>query len=1127
MDDKKYEKEEQKRKKKKKRKKLIAKAISPIITIILIAACLIAIIQGILDVIVGVVEKIMDFVTNPTAVTEKIYKWTSNSASYIFNTGNYQGPNPSGFTIILDEDTVKSIKEEITSQSIGCEEAGLTDVVIKKMILVNYMTSTTVDTEIGLPMSEDEMKEVMEKDKPNKIANGYYSKGIFMYWQGDGKGHGESGKWYVSVQGIILFIDEEGTKINPYDNSPWANDSSNSDFKEIAKAYEKDYEDGKDNTAAAVRETMENAYTVKTIGQIQMNKVRTSNIETVYSYNNEEVIKETKERQYKVEEETIDYSQYISQYVMPMDFLVSLLEITGSNNFVEAVSNLVGNERIEIVISADKVLTQDQDTTTYKDNITVKGKQLVEDKVTTQKKNNGQTVTTTNTASNDQEVSVTKTIESSKDYNVKKEVTTKTEETNYGISIKAALTWYCKVEYDVNSDVKMSYTTEDKDKNEVTDDVTYSSSEMDLKVLDDYLKDAESKRIWVDQKDKNESTNYNELNEKSVKELPDNTKNIDDKLKAIILSKVCYDNDEKKSFFSQENLAKENKKDNNKDEETKKDKDIIKEEKETKYYAARVTNMIESESNIKNSKIKVRLEKITSGSTSVKNYEDYTDRFLGLLKNDTGTYVEGANFNPSGKKVVYEDVYKSNAVVGDLLVNGADALFQFMESTTSYNKNLENVMKYILYRYSGNYYGVTDFKTVIDFLNGSTFSSLGGDSSIECLIKMMASYEGTNTTKDGKKYLILDGYNNDGFHSISTAYGLMFYAKGYNGFEYSKSFNNAFKDSNINTTLEKRLGGLIQSNGEVDATGVSSEFPYYFPEKYAIETEVVEQAMRYILSDKSSAVKKILEDYNKENNKNVVLTQEQINAIIDADWQYANFDPQQFIEEYGKIYNKNGIKTEDLEGLRNKFSAFYDTTYGNRTSNRWKLFKEGVYTLKDGTVLTPSSESGEGVANVAMELVELTKMGGKEETAYEGRRSSKGYSSNIYVCASFVSEALYRATGFTEWSDAVGNLGRNLNKSPDFELVYYKTWSQEEFSGNVNADKKVSDIIQPGDVVGVSKTAGFFDHVVIYIGNDQYAHHGGGSGASNYPNIGSGFFSKYNGNFISGYGIKYIFRAKK
>lgn len=1116
------------KKKKKQNAMIIGTALSPIITVLLIAACLIAIIQGILDIIVGVVEDIMSFVTNPVATVEKIYKWTSNSASYIFNTGNYNGPNPSGFTIILDEETVKNIQEQITAQSIGCKEAGLTDIVIKKMILVNYMTSTTEDTEIGLPMSEEEMKEVMEKDKPSQIAikdkNIIMKKGIFMYWQGDGNGHGESGKWYVSVQGIINFVDENGTKINPYNNSPWSDDSSNSDFKEIAKAYEKVYEDGKDQYAAAIRDTMEHAYTVKTIGQIQMNKVKTSSIETVYSYNDEEVIKEKKEHQYKVEEETLDYSQYISQYVMPMDFLVSLLEITGSNDFVEAVSNLVGNQRIEIVISADTVLTQDQDTTTYKDNITVKGKQLVEDNVTTQKKNNGQTVTTTNKSTKDQEVFITKKVEDSTDYNVKKEVTTKTEDISYGISIKSALTWYCKVEYDVNSDIKMSYTTEDKDKNEVTDNVTYSSSEVDLKVLDEYLKDAESKRIWVDQKDKNESTNYNELNEKGVKELPNNTKNIDDKLKAIILSKVCYDNDEKKSFFSQENLAKENKKDN-KDEETKKDKDIIKEEKETKYYAARVTNMLESESNIKNSKIKVRLEKITSGSTSVKNYEDYTDRFLGLLKNDTGTYVEGANFNPNGKKVIYEDVYKSNAVVGDLLVNGADALFQFMESTTSYNKNLENVMKYILYRYSGIDYGVTDFKAVLDFLNNSTFSNIGGDSSIECLIKMMSSYEGTNTTKDGKKYLILDGINNDGFHSISTAYGLMFYAKGYTGFEYSKSFNNAFKDCNINTTLEKKLGGLIQSNGEVDATGVSSE--YYFPEKYAIEIEVVEKAMRYILSDKSSAIKKILEDYNKNNHKNIVLTQEQINAIIDAGWQYANFNPEQFIEEYGKIYNKNGIKTEDLEELKNKFSAFYDTTYGNRTSNRWKLFKEGVYTLKDGTVLTPSTGSGEGVANVAMELVELTKMGGKEETVYEGKRSSEGYYSDSYVCASFVSEALYRATGFTGWSDGVGNLGRNLNKSSDFELVYYKTWSQEEFSGNVNADKKVSDIIQPGDVVGVSETAGYFDHVVIYIGNDQYAHHGSGSGALNYPNIDSGFFSKYNGNFISGYGIKYIFRAKK
>ena len=78
------------------------------------------------------------------------------------------------------------------------------------------------------------------------------------------------------------------------------------------------------------------------------------------------------------------------------------------------------------------------------------------------------------------------------------------------------------------------------------------------------------------------------------------------------------------------------------------------------------------------------------------------------------------------------------------------------------------------------------------------------------------------------------------------------------------------------------------------------------------------------------------------------------------------------------------------------------------------------------------------------------------------------------------------------------------------------------FSQSKNLDKNIEDIIQAGDVVATFSGSYSFQHVVVYIGDNQFAHHGGGSGATNYPNIASNFFTRYNKNTI-----KYIFRYKK
>ena len=111
--------------------------------------------------------------------------------------------------------------------------------------------------------------------------------------------------------------------------------------------------------------------------------------------------------------------------------------------------------------------------------------------------------------------------------------------------------------------------------------------------------------------------------------------------------------------------------------------------------------------------------------TTVKNEIDNTDVFLGLLSNETGEYTLGVQFkskSAGGKIVKYKDVYNEQAEVGELLENGADLLFELLDSYSS-TEGITQVMKYIMWRYSGIDYGVTTFE--FDIFDDINFSSVG------------------------------------------------------------------------------------------------------------------------------------------------------------------------------------------------------------------------------------------------------------------------------------------------------------------------------------------------------------------------------------------------------------------
>lgn len=134
-----------------------------------------------------------------------------------------------------------------------------------------------------------------------------------------------------------------------------------------------------------------------------------------------------------------------------------------------------------------------------------------------------------------------------------------------------------------------------------------------------------------------------------------------------------------------------------------------------------ITGMTHSDSSVtKLTMYSNYLEELSEGLAEgrvVVNYHP-TRPFLGLLSNETGTYVRGAAFKPqsnaanAGKLVTYKDIGGIDIKVGPLLENGAEMLYALLEESER-TQPLVEVMKYIMNDYVNNNYSVTDFNFYI------------------------------------------------------------------------------------------------------------------------------------------------------------------------------------------------------------------------------------------------------------------------------------------------------------------------------------------------------------------------------------------------------------------------------
>ena len=148
-----------------------------------------------------------------------------------------------------------------------------------------------------------------------------------------------------------------------------------------------------------------------------------------------------------------------------------------------------------------------------------------------------------------------------------------------------------------------------------------------------------------------------------------------------------------------------------------------------------------------------------------------------------------------------------------------------------------------------------------------------------------------------------------------------------------------------------------------------------------------------------------------------------------------------------------------------------------------------------GEGYSSSYGSSSGNGDMAREAIALVERIGNHKVEYgTPRDAGNGFSSWCYVCCTFVSEVVYNVTGhkynFANYNTVDVQGEQFYRHSDDFELIYYHpgvTGTSPDFSGPVNTDKQLSDLLQPGDIVATYSNSATFQHIMIYIGDGKYA----------------------------------------
>lgn len=322
-------------KKKRKGKKIVLKALLPIVIIIvLVASFFFAIINGIIDFIEGIINTLLELFADPLGLVSEMIRDLRNSL-----TSTYHPPDSktSYMAVYINNDAIEQIKEGLAGISINSDKAGLTNSVLKSIILAYYSTYATVDTVIYTPINEDEAEEIINNNTVNTYSDikdvMNIINGNFVYFKGTGdKFPEEDSQLYMATKGTVRLVNEDGEPLEYYDS-----DSFNLVQYEFNMAIGRESQE----YVESFFDTFNTIYTAssQSLGSVIVIRGDTEDPEyELYAY-----------------PRALDYKDKIAKYGMPIELLIDMLDITASPEFIEETVKLVEGSSIEIAINQSKL----------------------------------------------------------------------------------------------------------------------------------------------------------------------------------------------------------------------------------------------------------------------------------------------------------------------------------------------------------------------------------------------------------------------------------------------------------------------------------------------------------------------------------------------------------------------------------------------------------------------------------------------------------------------------------------------------------------------------------------------------------------------------------------------------
>lgn len=574
----------------------------------------------------------------------------------------------------------------ILQGNLDLEAAGLTKDTLRRLVLASYVTQATVGTELGIEISFEELEEMLSTTEMYQLLTNNQTdpdNAGYYYVRVEDEESGEY-TYYTATRGSVRIENEDEELLTCVNNATfdyyieWFNGNKGAVDQE------------------AGANTVTKLYTVREIGSIEMITVTSSN-----------------DGSYSFSSTTINYAENseISECMVPIELFVDFLQISASPDFLEAFEKLIVNQ--EITLRVYELTTTEEITTIRRytmdimadarKTLSFRGKKTLE---------NGNVLEHVVTDYRDLTYDLGQ-------YTCGTETVERTITSNYEIKLISADTWYFKAERNVTKNSLTMY--EYYDENGEATSFTPESAFNPMDNVPEYSVPGFSI---------SGVTSFDELQNRVIQET--GMDNVDLTPYRDTLNSKLQDRSDVQDmidyYTDNDGYAAHSGMDY---------KDYVLET-----YDTEILNLSATAENGTEKKMKrTRQEMLTTGTM---DYEDNTDAFLGLWKNALGMYVEGLPFDPDGEKVPYFDLYEQDletAYVGDLFENADEMLFDILEYS-DYTQSYSAVMKYILYRYTGKDYGVTDFETLLRLLGLLTVST--GDYNVN-----------TNSTA-GEKLKIVD-----------------------------------------------------------------------------------------------------------------------------------------------------------------------------------------------------------------------------------------------------------------------------------------------------------------------------------------------------------------------------------